>query len=215
MKRADGRAASLFLSATAVPPTTLMLNYDQPQPDPAPPATLDVLFRFYPDGTQIGALQEGEVAIFQECGYQGKAAVFALDTPNLAQLTSPVVTLDKSAASIRLGNDTAVILHTGQIYTGTQQIVEANTPCLASTPIGNGTTSSLQIRPLAPTILLSSRSCENCQLRGVDVSGLDLSGMDLKGADLTEATLIGTNLAAAILEQAILDGVSGTDQVSG
>ncbi|MGH9892556.1 MAG: pentapeptide repeat-containing protein [bacterium] len=34
-------------------------------------------------------------------------------------------------------------------------------------------------------------------------------------SDLTEATLIGTNLAAAILEQAILDGVSGTDQVSG
>lgn len=216
VRRADGNLASFFLK-TAFPDsdTTLMLNYDEPEPDPAPPAPVDVLFRFYPDGTQIGALQEGEVVIFQACNYQGKAAVFALDTPSLAQLTSPAVTLDKSAASIRLGNNTGVILHTKQVYTGTQQIIEVDTPCLTGTPIGNGTTSSLQIRPLAPTILLSSRSCENCQLLGADVSGLDLSGadleagVDLKGANLTGATLTNTNLSYASLEQAILDQVSG------
>jgi len=57
-----------------------MAHYDQPPPDPAP-VPLTVLFRFFPDGKQLGALQEGEIAIFQECNYQGKAAVFIADTP--------------------------------------------------------------------------------------------------------------------------------------
>ena len=68
--RQDRKLANFFLRATPFFATTLSLNYDQGQPDPAPPASIDVLFRFYPDGTQIGALQEGEVALFQQCNYQ-------------------------------------------------------------------------------------------------------------------------------------------------
>src|SRR5262249_34226506 len=156
VRRQDSSLASFFLKTTLAYPT-VMAHYDQPPPDPAPPVALTVLFRFFPDGTQLGALQEGEVAIFQQCNYQGKAAVFIADTPNLAALTSSDVTLDKSAASVRLGNNTGIVLYTGNGYTGTNQVVEADTPCLAATPIGNNTMSSFQIEPLVPKLLLSSK----------------------------------------------------------
>jgi uncharacterized protein YjbI with pentapeptide repeats len=213
--RKDNKPADFFLRSTTFSETTFSLNYDQRQPDPEPPATVEVLFRFYPDGTQIGQLQEGEVALFQQCNYQGRAAVFALDAPNLSELSSPVITLDKTAASVRLGNNTAAILHSGLLYTGTEQVVEFDTPCLTGTPIGSGNTSSLQIRSLT-SLLVSSRQCEKCQLVGVDLTGLDLSGtdsnsgVDLKGAHLDGATLTGTNLSFASLEGAILDGAAGT-----
>jgi uncharacterized protein YjbI with pentapeptide repeats len=212
--RKDNKPADFFLRQTTLSETTFSLNYDQRQPDPEPPAALQVLFRFYPDGTQIGELQEGEVALFQQCNYQGRAAVFALDAPNLSELTSPVITLDKTAASVRLGNNTGATLHSGLLYTGTAQVVDVDMPCLTGTPIGSGNTSSLQIRSLS-ALLISSRRCERCQLVGVDFSGVDLSGtdaesgVDLKGANLSGATLTGTNLAFASLEGAILDGVTG------
>ena len=143
--RPDGQTASVFLANTSASATTVTLNYDQPRPDPAPPAPVEVLFRFFPDGTQIGELQEGEIALFQECNYRGKAAVFAGRIPNLAELSSAIVTLDKSAASVKLGNNTGVILHTGAVYSGTKQIVEVDTPCLDATPIKRNTTTSLEV----------------------------------------------------------------------
>jgi hypothetical protein len=101
---------------TALSYPTVMAHYDPPPPAP-PPVNLTVLFRFFPDGTPVGALQQGEVAIFQECNYQGTAAVFIADTPNLAALTGSEITL--GAASVRLGNDTGIVLYTGNGYTGT------------------------------------------------------------------------------------------------
>lgn len=191
VRRADRRMASVFLGTTPASPTTFMLNYDQPR-DPAPAAALEVLFRFFPDGTQIGELQEGEIALFQECHYQGKAAVFAGRIPNLAELSSAVVMLERSAASVRLGNNTGVILHTGPVYTGTKQIVEVDTPCLDA-PIKDST-ASLEVQLLAPTILLSTGSCVGCKLAGADLSGYDLSEVHLEGADLTRANLTGSIL---------------------
>jgi uncharacterized protein YjbI with pentapeptide repeats len=202
---ADGRLASVFLHETTFSPTTLTVNYDQHGADPAPPARFDVVFRFFPDGSQVGDLQEGEVALFQACQYQGKAAVFASDTPALAALSSAVVTLDKTAASVRLGNNTGVYLNTGLAYTGARQLVTVDTPCLDGTPIGSGT-SSLSITPLAPSILLSSKKCEHCRLAGVDLSGVDLSGVDLTGAVLSQANLQGATLTQTILQGADLTG---------
>src|SRR5262249_34982896 len=130
---------------------------------------------------------------------------------------SPVVTLDKTAASIRLGNNTGVLLYTGSYYAGQSQTVELDTPCLDTTPIGSGTTSSLQVRPLAPTILLASGSCEHCQLVGVDLRGANLQGAlasrnaagqatDLSNATLTQAIFREAELTGVVLTGASLDG---------
>jgi len=207
VRRTDRQVANVFLGKTS--PASVMLNYDQPRPDPAPPAPVDVLFRFFPDGTQIGELREGEIALFQECNYRGKGAVFAGRTPNLAELSSAVVTLAASAASVKLGNNTGVILHTGPVYTGTKQIVEVDTPCLDATPIKNNTTASLEVKLLAPTILLSTRSCVGCKLVGADLSGYDLSEpeIDLESADLTRANLTGSTLLTPRPNGSILKSV--------
>lgn len=169
----------------------------------AAPKPFQVAFRYYPDGTQIGALNEGEVALYQQCNYQGRAAVFAVDTPNLGELTSPVTTLDKTAASVRLGNNTSVLLNSGPVYTGVRQVIKADTPCLP-TPT---TTTSILIRPLTSVITLSSLDCERCKLRGVELNARDLSSVDFDRADLTGATLNGSDLTGATLQQALLVGV--------
>ena len=205
VRRTDRKVASVFLGKAS--PAPVMLNYDQPRPDPAPPAPVDVLFRFFPDGTQVGELQEGEIALFQECNYGGKAAVFAGRTPNLAELSSAVVTLATSAASVKLGNNTGVILHTGPVYTGTKQLVEVDTPCLDAMPIGRDT-ASLEVKLLAPTILLSSRSCVGCQLVGVDLSGADLSRVDLSNASLKRVNFSSAQLYGATLNWANLEGAN-------
>jgi uncharacterized protein YjbI with pentapeptide repeats len=167
---------------------------------PAPATPVTVLFRFYPDGTQIGPLNEGEAALFQQCAYQGKAIVLTGAVPNLADISSSITTLNRTVASVKLGNNTSVLLNTGPGYTGTLQVIKLDTPCLP----GNPDTASLQVQPLANVILLSSKSCKGCRLAGADLSNRDLSGVDLSGADLSGARLIKTNLTGAVLHQAIL-----------
>ena len=154
------------------------------------------MFRFYPDG-KIDPLRPGEVALFQQCNYGGKATVFAIDNSSFAELDSSVVTLDRTTASVRLGNNTAVTLHSEAQYGGTPQIVKVDTPCLDGTGIGRNTR-SIQIEPLTSVYLASSQSCVDCKLEGVDLSNADLSGTNLQNADLSRATLANTILHNAL-----------------
>ena len=156
------------------------------------PAMIQLLFRFYPDG-MIDPLRQGEVALFQQCNYGGKATVFAIDAASFTELNSSVVTLDQTTASIRLSNDTAVTLYPDAQFGGTPQIVKVDTPCLDGTPIGRNTR-SIQVEPLTSVYLASSQSCVSCKLEGVDLSNADLSGTNLQNADLSGATLAKTKL---------------------
>jgi uncharacterized protein YjbI with pentapeptide repeats len=174
-------------------------NTGSPPFAPATPVT--VLFRFYQDGTQIGPLNEGEAALFQQCGYQGKAIVLTGAVPDLTDISSSITTLNRTVASVKLGNNTSVLLNSGSQYTGALQVVKLDTPCLPGTP----DTESIQVQPLANVILLSSKSCKGCRLVGADMSNRDLSGgVDLSGADLSGAKLINTNLTGAVLHKAML-----------
>lgn len=184
--------------------------------------TAQLLFRFFPDGTPIDPpLREGEVALFQGCNYTGKATVFSLNTADFSALTSPIITLDKTAASIKLGNNTAVTLYSAANYQGDSQLIEADTPCLTGTTIGTGTR-SIQLQPLLPLVVASS-NCVNCKLEDVDLSGKDLSGINLEGADLSGAvltktvlhdavSLVKTNFTGATLSCTDFSG-TGTNQV--
>lgn len=157
-------------------------------------ATVRVLFRFFPDGKIDPPLRQGEVALYQGCNYQGKATVFALDAPSFTDLDSAVVTIDRTTASIRLGNDTAITLFSEAGFTGTSQLVKIDTPCLDGLSIGRGTR-SIQIEPLTSTFNVSV-DCPYCRLQGIEFElGLTLHGVDLTGADLTNATLPKTVLA--------------------
>jgi uncharacterized protein YjbI with pentapeptide repeats len=161
------------------------------KPASAPYLSVEVLFRFLPDGLQED-LREGEVALFQECNYQGRATVFVLDAPDFSALTSSVTTLDKTTASVKLGPNTAALLYSGGTFSGASQLITADTPCLDGTPIGR-TTTSIRVGTLLRLFLVSS-SCVNCNLSGVDLSDKDVSGADLQGANLSGANLTKTVL---------------------
>ena len=158
-----------------------------------------VLFQFYDPNFYPGPYQgppaQGEVVLFQGCNYTGKATVFVVDTPDLSALTSSTVTLDRTTASVKLGPDTAVLLHSDAGYGGTGATIEVDTACLDGTPIGRNTR-SLQVRPLLP-IFIASSSCEGCNLTGVDLTGVSVSGADLRNANLSGATLNKTSLRNA------------------
>jgi len=172
-----------------------------------PASSFEVLFRFFPDGDPHGTeitLGEGEVALFQECNYQGRATVFVVDTPDFSALTSSVITLDKTTASVKVGPHTGVLLYSGGAFSGTSQLIARNTACLDTTPIGRNTT-SIQVGSPRRLVLIS-KSCVNCDLSGIDLSGANLSGADLQGANLSAAILAGakTDLSGALFNNASL-----------
>jgi uncharacterized protein YjbI with pentapeptide repeats len=186
-----------------------------------PPATFHVVFRFFPDGTQIGDLRQGEAALFQTCGYEGKAAVLAYGAANLTAVDSPATTIDNSAKSIRLANNTAILWHTASSQVAA---IAADTACL---PAGSAAPSGQDFEVLSLDTLLSNSSdaavldkkCIDCKLRGADFTNLDLDGWDLSGADLSGATLTNVKLGNVKLDGAVLSGTklscpdfSGTDQ---
>jgi uncharacterized protein YjbI with pentapeptide repeats len=186
-----------------------------------PPATLRVVFRFFPDSTQIANLYQGEAALFQACSYNGKAAVFAYGAADLSAVTSPVTTIDNSAKSIVLGNNTAVFWRSASSQ---PMAITVDTTCL---PAGSAAPSGKDFEVLPLDTLLSDASdaaaldkkCINCKLRGVTLANLDLDGWNLSGADLSGATLANVKLNKAKLDGAILAGTklpcvdfSGVDQ---
>jgi uncharacterized protein YjbI with pentapeptide repeats len=189
-------------------------------PTPPGPQVFELLFRFFPDGGQLGTLRPGEAALFQACGYQGKAAIFAPGEFALSAYDTPTITIDNSAKSVRLGNNTAMewVSPSSQLTA-----IVADTACLpagSAAPSGN----DLEVLPLDSLLADSSRAaaldkkCINCKLRGINLANLDLDGWDFSGADLSGATLTHVQLRNTKLDGAVLTGtkfscidVSGAD----
>lgn len=183
--------------------------------NPPPPSLLARLqFRFFPESKNLPApaLEQGEVELFQSCGYSGDATVFNRDIADLAVLASSTAKVNQAAA-VKLGPNTQVILYSEPGFAGTSQTLASDTNCFDSLPIGTSI-GSLQIRPPIAPFSVSS-GCSSCQLQGINLSnsvldGALLSGTDLSNANLTGASLIGTaledvNLSQATISQAHFD----------
>jgi hypothetical protein len=166
------------------------------------------------DATHL-PLQQGEVAFFQGCGFEGPATVFMRDTSNLgifeeaAQVNVGVS--PGTALSVRVGPDTLASIYPEKDYGGAAIEVGADTACLAD--VGIDTVASLRILD-RDNYILSSKGCTGCVLNGIDLGGEDLGNYDFSGALLENAALNGTilrgaNLANASLSRAALD--SATD----
>ena len=176
--------------------------------------TFALVFRFFPDGTQVGTLYEGEVGLFQQPKFTGRAAVYPSSMPNIASLTSGATTIDKVVASIRLGPNTMVTLYPQPNYAGTPRALANNDESVD----GITTVGSIRIGSLT-AYMQSNHGCENCNFQGTDLSGLDLAGFSLEGANFARATLIRTKFAGAKLAGADFTGAkigctdfSGTDK---
>ncbi len=218
----------LFVPTTfAVQPTSFS-NQTLIATDPGPPTTpatpMAVLFRFYPDGTQIGTLNEGEAALFEESNYQGKAAVFSWRGLEADSYSSSATTLANSLVSLKLGNNTAVqvVLHEGTTGYSQAMTFYNDTP-LISNPVAYA---SYVVK--LDTILNVGGDpgfpCPQCRLVGANLSTFTLAGANWQQADMSNATLTGTNFTngtnlsgakfiGATLNNVTIQGstISGTD----
>jgi uncharacterized protein YjbI with pentapeptide repeats len=174
------------------------------------PATKMVLnFRYYPDSSQMGALNQGEVAFFEKCNYQGQGTVatnsfdpsgYVLDGNELHQFFS-----------VRLSNNTTVEVSTGVPGGIPSQgyFLFNDTACLpAPLEVAN------LIYPLDKIIRGDQQfPCPQCRLVNANLSGFNLRGSNWQQADMTGATLsgvqfsAGTNLSGAKFTKATLSNV--------
>jgi uncharacterized protein YjbI with pentapeptide repeats len=191
------------------------------------PDTFQVLFRFFPDGTQIGALQNTEAALYQGCNYTGFAAIFIPLYPlptalngkypayDLAAMSSDDTKLNGTAGSIRLGNGVGV----SWVDLGTTHVIINDNYCLSpsQSPIGH----EFRVDPIL-SYLVNNReqlndSCKDCKLIGaqfvfpIGAKAANFAGWNYTGADLSDATLTNVNLSGANLTNAKFDGANLTN----
>jgi uncharacterized protein YjbI with pentapeptide repeats len=154
--------------------------------------------RFYTDGSQVGALAQGEVAYFSQPNYSGNAFVLgtSLDLATLARLPQ--------VASVRLGHDTTLQFFGQPGYQQLLTTIGVDTPSLAN-PISRASLGSIKIFQ-SSVVLLSTRRCESCNLAGVDLSNKSLDAVDLAKANLALAFLDNSSLKQADLRHALLHG---------
>jgi uncharacterized protein YjbI with pentapeptide repeats len=189
--------------------------------DLTPPGRVfKLLFRFFSDSNAVGALQPGQAALFQACGYHGKTSIFAPGEFSLSAYDSAAITIDHTAKSVRLGNNTAVDWHSASSQ---PEAIVADTDCL---PAGSAAPSGddFEVLPLVTLLADPSRAqaldkkCIRCKLAGTTLTNLDLGGWDFSGSDLSGATLAHVKLNDINLDGALLAGTkfscvdfSGTD----
>jgi uncharacterized protein YjbI with pentapeptide repeats len=189
-------------------------------PSPNTSDVFQVLFRFFPDGTQIGALQNTEAALYQGCNYTGAAAIFIPLYPlpselnghypayDLTAMSSDDTHLDGSARSIRLGNGVGV----SWVDDGTTHVIINDNQCLGQSPTGH----EFRVDPILAYLVNNKEqlhdSCKNCKLVGaqfvfpIGASAANFAGWNYTGADLSDATLTNVNLSGASLTNAKFDG---------
>ena len=165
-------------------------------------ATFTAVYRYFPDG-KVGALQPGEVALYESCNYQGAAIVIGAATPDLQKWNGSVVPLHAIGASVLLGNNTSAVFFSEANYAGQASTLTGNTACSANA----GTIASIQLQS-STAILLSTNSCPNCLLNNVNLGGQKLSGANLSGAQLKGAILTSAQLNQADLKGADLTGAT-------
>lgn len=207
-------SASLTFSTqpTSFSPTTIqgIISTNKPAP-----TQMWLKFRYYPDGTQAGPLNQGEVEFFEKCNYQGKGVVVTNDfDPTSYSIDND--SIYHQFLSVRLSNDTTVEFSTIDAPGGNpsqSSFVTNDTACFPNPLFDANLVYALD------KLLLNGRgdtqlSCPNCRLTKTNLSGFNLQGSNWQQADMTGATLTdvkfsaGTNLSGAKFINATLSNVS-------
>jgi len=175
---------------------------------PAPPNALfwDFTFIGYPDTTTMPELQEGEFAVFGECGSNETAFVFDgdVDLDQFSAMTQQQITPPSSIKAIKLGPSTFL-----EISKDGEKVADigADVTC-ASEPIDAD-----QITVFIDVLkfIAATNTCRHCNLTGMDFSGDDFSGVDFTGVILNSANLDSTNFTNANLTDADLLAITGAN----
>jgi uncharacterized protein YjbI with pentapeptide repeats len=202
-------SSSLYFSAqnSAFSPNSLQGNSGS-----APQGTkMFTQFRYYPDSTQMQPLNQGEVAFFEKCNYQGKSVV----ATNSFEPSSYSINgnSNNQFLSVRLSNNTTVQLSTLDTPGGTPSqsyFVFEDTACLpASLFVAN------LIYPIDKVISGNQTfACPNCRLVNANLSNVNIQDSDWQQANMSGATLstvqfsAQTNLSGAKFVKGTLSNVS-------
>ncbi|MBC7600306.1 MAG: pentapeptide repeat-containing protein [Polaromonas sp.] len=216
----------------------------------SPSLPLRAVFRYFPIRLPSSiTLGVGQVALFTGAGCTGAAVISELGSlpyfsdSNVADINAfgpplyeptylPVMAA--LGTSFQLGLQTSATAYTGQYYQGQKQQLDQLTCNAMGVNFSGQPAGSLQVTVETVTMVISTNSCEYCNLTGLDFSGLnltnaklsyanlngvnlsnaDLSGADLRNATLQGAQLIGTNLDSANLCAAQLNGSAEVGQAA-
>ena len=179
--------------------------------------TFQVLLRYFPDGSGIGNLRAGEVAVYDQCNYQGRAAVFVpllgpgqVSPPfDLRSLSSSWLSLNGTLRSVRLGKG-------GGVYWGADpQHLEGgaikDNACLSKSPENN-----LYVEPesnvLAVAHSVLPKICTGCDFSDLPLQGstgpINFASWDLTSASFAGATLNNIDFSGATLSNAKFTGAT-------
>lgn len=170
------------------------------------PATFATVLTYSPQGVAAQPLQPGEAALFQSCNYDVRTTgtwVFNTTISDFQPFNVPAFSgaLDNTVAAAKVGPQTIATLYANPNFSGTSQVIGADTPCLNGTALGSNAASSLRIVP-ARQFVAQTASCQYCNLTGVDLNDLDLSGGNFTGTVFNQANLTDTVFQSAILDNA-------------
>ena len=199
-----------------------------------PPDRWKLGYRYFPEGLpEQFSLGVGQVALYTQPGCTGPAVISEGNSIRFFSYNF-IPELAGLGASFKMGLQTAVTAYSGQEYAGEAQHFDqltCNSGGFGSTGWSPG---SIEVTVDTVTMVISTDSCEYCNLAGVDFTGLnltnaklsyanlnganlsnaDLSGADLRNATLQGAQLISTNLDSANLCAAQLNGSAAVSQAA-
>lgn len=163
-------------------------------------------FRYFPEGLpdQL-SLGVGQVALYTQPGCTGPAVIS--EAYSIRFFSANFISeLQGLGTSFQLGLQTSATAYAQQGYAGESQNFDqltCNTGGFGSTGWSPG---SIQVNVDTVTMVISTNSCEYCNLAGVDFSGHDLTNVKLSYANLNGAILSGVDLSGADLRNASLQG---------
>ncbi|MDB5929283.1 MAG: pentapeptide repeat protein, partial [Polaromonas sp.] len=162
------------------------------------------VLRYRPDGfARLTAPALGQVALFNSRDCSGAAMV--VDNYDLPGIMAGG-RLGNFDGSLKLGAQTTATVYSGMRQQGERQQLNA-LGCIASGWGASGwKAASLSIIAGSVQFLVSSKSCEQCNLAGANLARADLSNGKFAGAILNNANLAQANLSGADLRYASLQG---------
>ncbi|ABM39377.1 pentapeptide repeat protein [Polaromonas naphthalenivorans CJ2] len=195
-------------------------------------SSLSIAYRYYPDGPPSAVLGFGQIALYTGPNCTGAVVMPQADVPTFDVSGAPA--LKGLGTSFKLGLQTSATAFSLPLYNGEQQHFDQLTCYSGGFGSTGWTPQSMQIAVDTVTMVISTDSCEYCNLAGVDFSGvnltnvklsyanlngailsnIDLSGADLRSVSLQGAYLINANLDGANLCAAQLNGSQGVTQAA-
>jgi uncharacterized protein YjbI with pentapeptide repeats len=152
--------------------------------------------RFYTDGTEVGSLQEGEVAYFEGENYTGRAFVVSDSFEDSAPITLDTI------KSIKFGFNTTIQFFGATNYGTLIRTMGADSGSI-NPPLNGADIKSVKLFN-SENILINTKKCRYCNLANVDLSSHSLARVDLSfailyGANMNYSNLEGANLCGASL----------------